>query len=118
MGGGDDKLQSEEVLDFGESSPSPANPVAVSERIALETHWLRIGVAAVTLLTFIVLNTIVLWGLNSALQFDFEMLRKPTPGYVRFVNTEVILSILGATTVQLGAMMIAIAKFLFPPSNG
>jgi hypothetical protein len=103
----------EEILDFGSVSASPTTR-PVHETIALETHKLRIQVAWVTLGTFLVINGLVLAGLYEALIFDFHMITEKMPGYTRFIDTTVISSILGATTVQLGAMMFAIAKFLFP----
>ena len=102
------------TIDFGDAAPSHSLPPTVRERIALETHRLRIGVAAATLLTFCGVNAFVLYGVYLALTFDFMMLSAHTEPYERFVNTTVISSILGATTIQLGAIMFAIAKFLFP----
>jgi hypothetical protein len=112
---------SEDVpIDFGAAEKAHPSP-QFSERIALETHWLRIGVAGITLLVFVALNFCVLYGVYKALLFDFKMLAggpqnlAGTPQiYERFVTSTVIMSLLGATTVQLGAGMFAITKFLFP----
>jgi hypothetical protein len=101
------------VIDFGTAAPQPVS-IPTRERIALETHWLRLIVAGVMMFTFVLLNLLVLWGVYEALQFDFKMISTQTPDYERFVNTTVISSLLGATTVQLGAAMFAITKFLFP----
>lgn len=107
------------VVDFGDSRPREYTALeyptlTVPERIALGTHKLRVVVAVVILIVFGIMNGLVLLGINRALNFDFAMLLAKTVGYERFINTAVITSILGATTVQLGAIMFAITKFLFP----
>jgi hypothetical protein len=100
-------------IDFGDVVGTPPT-LTVTETIQLGTHRLRMWVAGATLLIFFIINGFVLYGLNRALSFDFVMLAAKTSGYDRFINTTVIASILGATTVQLGAIMFAITKFLFP----
>lgn len=110
----DEHESSEAPIDFGASEPALFGTRTVSEKIALGTHWLRVWVAIAILVVFTIMNGLVLWGINRALNFDFTMISAKTAGYERFINTAVITSVVGATTVQLGAIMFAITKFLFP----
>jgi hypothetical protein len=104
-----------EVIDFGEARPSSSSSSLTNkERIELETHTLRLYMAGSTLVVFVLINSVVLYGLHEALTFDFSMLQKGVPGYERFISTSVISALLGATTVQLGAIMFVITKFFFP----
>lgn len=103
----------EEPIDFGEAAPSSSTPTH-QQTIEIQTHRLRIVVAVITVSAFLIVNGLVLLGLYQALRFDFAMITARLPNYVRFVSTPVITSLLGATTVQLGAIMFAITKFLFP----
>ena len=101
------------TLDFGASEPSEPSPTH-RQRIEIQTHNLRRWMAFITVAAFVSVNGVVLWGLDLALHFDFVMLAAKTPHYDRFISSSVIMSLLGATTVQLGAIMFAITKFLFP----
>ena len=106
-------------LDFGEvESGRELGPptLSVPERIALDTHGIRKLVAFCLTGAFVVINGFVMYGLYIALNFDFQMLAKQ-PNYVPFINHEVIMSVLGATTVQLGAVTYTMVKFLFPATR-
>lgn len=106
----------EKVLDFGDAAPSSLS-LTTKEKIDLGTHNLRVIVALLTLVAFILVNGAVLYGLHEALEFDFASIAAKIPNYQRFIDTTVITSILGATTIQLGAIMYTITKFLFPNST-
>jgi hypothetical protein len=110
-----DAREQGDVIDFGEARPSSSSSSLTNkERIELETHTLRLYMAGSTLIVFVLINGVVLYGLHEALIFDFSMLQKGVAGYERFINTGVISSLLGATTIQLGAIMFVITKFFFP----
>ncbi len=102
-----------EPIDFG-AVGWPTLTLTVGERIALGTHKLRVRVAMYVTTAFIVINGLVMYGLYSALRFDFRMIEANHNSYKPFVTESVIMSLLGATTIQLGAIMLAMAKFLFP----
>jgi hypothetical protein len=103
----------ENEIDFGDAA-DPEGAPSVQTTIAFETHRVRMIVAIATLVIFLVINGMVLLGINEALQFDFRMLAASAKGYERFITATVISSILGATTIQLGAIMFTITKFFFP----
>ncbi len=110
----DNDIPADEGLDFGVVEFVAAPPQTVAEQIALGTHKLRVWVASAIAGGFFLVNAAILIGLYRALKFDFKMLQANTAGYQRFINETVITSLLGATTVQLGAIMYLIAQFLFP----
>ena len=110
-----------DILDFGAalsvSEIQTAPPLTVGERIALGTHELRVTVAVCMTAAFIVMNGLVMVGLYLALRFDFRMIESNFPNYVPFISAEVIMSLLGATTIQLRAITFTMAKFLFANSS-
>ena len=77
-------------------------------------HGLRVTVAVCMTVAFIVLNGLVMSGLYIALKFDFRTIEAGRPDYVPFVTENVLMSLLGATAVQLGVITFTMAKFLFP----
>ena len=107
-------VSKEVELDFGVRSAQQAAVHTVQDRIALGTHQLRLYMALGLFLTFALINCLIMAGLFMALKFDFEMLKSNAPNYQRFVTGVTIDSLLAATTVQLGAVMVTITRFLFP----
>src|SRR5665213_1936567 len=93
------------AIDFGVTEPSPPLALSTKEKIDLGTHSLRVWISMLTLAAFILVNGAVLIGLHQALLFDFKMIEAKTLNYQRFIDATVIASLLGATTIQLGAIM-------------
>ena len=89
--------------------------VSVGDQIAFGEFELRKETAKRILQIFGAVNVAVLIGLAFAFGFDVSLLRGGviTPAD-RLITGEVIMALLGATTVQLGAIMYTIARYLFP----
>lgn len=89
--------------------------ISVQDRVALGELSLRQEAARKILIIFLAANVLVLTGLAVCFAFDVALLRqtliKPDE---RLVTTEVVMTVIGATTVQLGAIMYTIARYLFP----
>lgn len=63
-------------------------------------------------------NVIVLFSVAALALIDFYLvLGKVISPADRLVSSEVIMALVGATTVQLGASMLVVAKGLFQPKN-
>jgi len=76
-------------------------------QIAL-ARWLSIVFIGLNILVFIAvvrLGTMEWFSVKDGLEFD------------RLVTSEVIMTVIGATTVQLGAIMLAVARHLFPKTT-
>jgi hypothetical protein len=62
-------------------------------------------------------NGLVLWGVWLAFQEDVALLTATGSKYTaadRLVTTNLLMTLIGATTVQLGAMIVLMGKYLFP----
>ena len=65
---------------------------------------------------FLIVNLATLYGLYVLYLADADNLRAKLIGPdQRVIDTSVVIALLGATTVQLGAMAVIMAKYLFPP---
>ncbi len=88
---------------------------SVADRIALSDARVRTTVAYTVIAAFLVVNLATLFGLYVLYREDAANLaaRLVSPDQ-RVINANVVMTLLGATTVQLGAMAIILAKYLFP----
>ena len=96
-------------------------PVPVADQIALSDAGLRKLVAMAIVAAFLLVNAMVLWGVWTAFKQDIEMLTRPVANFApkdRLVSTELLMTLVGATTVQLGALIILMGKYIFPAPKG
>jgi hypothetical protein len=92
-----------------------AGQISVQDRIALSDAKLRGGVAIAIVVTFMIANGIVLAGVW--LMFHQEMIALQNKVYAasdRVITGSLLMTLVGATTVQLGALTILMGKYLFP----
>jgi hypothetical protein len=92
-----------------------AGQISVQDRIALSDAKLRGGVAIAIVVTFMIANGIVLAGVW--LMFHQEMIALQNKVYAasdRVITGSLLMTLVGATTVQLGALTILTGKYLFP----
>ncbi len=102
----------------------PANPISrlvsnfatnVHERIAWADAKLRRMVALWIVGTFIVANGIVLLGVWFMFQQEMAALRDHVyAAGDRVISSQLLMVVVSATTVQLGALTILMGKYLFP----
>ena len=88
--------------------------LTVRERVELSDAEMRKDVVKNLTSFFIKVNGFVIGGIFVMYVIDMILLfsgREP----IKIINTDVILAIIGGTTVQLGALMIIMGKYLFPP---
>jgi hypothetical protein len=88
-----------------------------SEQIALWDAKLRWWVAVVIVAAFLIVNWLVLWGIWRVYQEDIELLTLPGSKFTatdRLVTTNLMITVIGATTVQLGTLIVLMGKYLFP----
>jgi multisubunit Na+/H+ antiporter MnhF subunit len=80
----------------------------------------RSNVSYAVIAAFLIVNLATLLGLYLIYQSDSAELRaKLVAPDQRVINTQVVIALLGATTVQLGSMAVIMAKYLFPlPQQG
>jgi hypothetical protein len=91
--------------------------VSVSDRIAIGEHEMRRYVAFAVVATFAIVNLAV-FGL--LIWLDFRDLALIAEGKLeatrRLLSTELLMTVVGAATVQLGAIAYIVATYLFPTS--
>lgn len=83
--------------------------------------WSRIGMVIVMALIFIGLNWRVVGFLQDAFNADIRMLESKPPTLTaadRLVTPNVLMTLLGATVVQVGVSIAAIVSYLFPKNDG
>ena len=83
--------------------------------------WSRVGMVAVMAIIFVGLNWLVIDFLNGAFAVDVRMLESKPPALLaadRLVTSNVLMTLIGATVVQVGVAIAAIVSYLFPKSNG
>jgi hypothetical protein len=88
-----------------------------SEQIALWDAKLRWWVAVVIVAAFLIVNWLVLWGIWRVYQEDIELLTLAGSKFTasdRLVTTNLMITVIGATTVQLGTLIVLMGKYLFP----
>ena len=104
-------------------------PVSVAEEIALSDAGsrrsdagLRRLVAGSIVVAFLVVNGAVLLGIWMLFKQDNEHLLRAGSNFLpadRLVTTNLLMTLVTATTVQLGALIVLIGKYLFPaPRDG
>jgi hypothetical protein len=97
-------------------NPGASQPrTTIAERIALRTQYLREWVAGGIMLLFVVANVVTLGAVYMLVQLDQGNLQGHliTPAD-RIITNQVIMTLLGATAVQVGAIAVIIARYLFP----
>ncbi len=91
--------------------------VPVVDRIALGDLGIRERFAGTMLVLFVATNAFVLAALGVLFWFDHQQL---AAGLIapdeRIVDTRVVIALLGATTVQLGAVIYTMSRAIFPLS--
>jgi len=94
------------------ASETEREAVSFSDR---RTQYLREIVAGCIMVVFIVANSIALYLLFRLMILDQRNLRAHliAPGD-RIITGQVIMALLGATTVQVGAIAAIMARYLFP----
>ncbi|MGH7152899.1 MAG: hypothetical protein ACREF3_03135 [Acetobacteraceae bacterium] len=101
------------------SLQSEADQVSVDDRIKLQDADLRVRVAWWIIWTFVGANVATLIALGCLAWLDQINIRS---GLIhaadRIITNQVFMTLLGATTVQVGAIMVIIARYLFPGRVG
>jgi hypothetical protein len=91
----------------------------VAEQIALSDARVRAHVSYAIIAAFVLVNIASMFGLYVVYLDDLANLRlKLETADQRVVNAQVLMALLGATTVQLGSMAVIMAKYLFPVPLG
>ncbi len=73
--------------------------------------WMVIVITAL----FVLLNGAVIWLIWQAFNTDVQLLKaKLIPSDQRLITDKVFMSLVGATTVQAGAALVGITRYLFP----
>ena len=93
----------------------PFSGPSVADQIALSDARVRARVSYAIITAFLVVNLATLLGLYIIYTADAADLRAKlvAPGQ-RVIDSRVVMTLLGATTVQLGSMAVIMAKYLFP----
>jgi hypothetical protein len=95
--------------------------IGVSDKIALSDAGLRKVVAIAIVFAFLVVNGAVLMGVWLAFRQDIALLTTTGTNFTpkdRLVTTELLMTLVGATTVQLGALIVLMGKYIFPAPKG
>lgn len=89
--------------------------VSVADRIALRDLGIRERFAGTMLVLFVATNAFVLAALGVLFWFDHQQLAAGLVSAAdRIVDTRVVIALLGATTVQLGAVIYTMSRAIFP----
>jgi hypothetical protein len=89
--------------------------LSVADQIALQDAEQRKAMAARMVQTFLAANIVTLLGVAALVVLDeFNLLSKLTSAGDRIITQEVIIGLLAATTVQVGAITVIVARYLFP----
>jgi hypothetical protein len=94
--------------------------LSVADQIALSDAGLRKFVVGAIVVAFLIVNGGVLLGIWVAFRTDIELLTQSGSKFAaadRLVTTNLLMTLVGATTVQLGALIVLIGKYLFPVSE-
>jgi hypothetical protein len=91
---------------------------SVADRIALGDLGIRRGFAAWTMVLFALSNLFVMGGLGLlAWHETHQIALKLLNPADRIVDAKVVMTLLGATTVQLGTVVFTIARAIFPTGS-
>jgi hypothetical protein len=86
-------------------------PLSVSERWDVRLRAV-FGLGLISL--FFLLNVAVIWIIVWLAKLDQQLImEKNLPGDARVVTSEVVMALIGATVVQVGAAAITITKYLY-----
>ena len=89
--------------------------LTVEEEIALTDSRVRTRVTYVIVSAFIVANLLTLAGVAYVFQADnAHILDKLTAPDNRVITSNVVITLISATTVQLGALALIMGKYVFP----
>jgi hypothetical protein len=89
--------------------------LSVADQIALQDAEQRKAITGRMLQTFIAANTVTLAGVALLVVLDeINLWAKLAPAGDRIITQQVIIGLLAATTVQVGAITVIIARYLFP----
>jgi hypothetical protein len=89
--------------------------LSVADQIALQDAEQRKAITGRMLQTFIAANTVTLVGVALLVVLDeINLWSKLAPAGDRIITQQVIIGLLAATTVQVGAITVIIARYLFP----
>jgi hypothetical protein len=89
--------------------------VSVADQVALRTQDLREWVADKIVPAFLKANGVVLTAVGVLAVLDeINIVVNWIAPADRIINAQVIMALLGATTVQIGALAVIIARYLFP----
>jgi hypothetical protein len=96
-------------------SRATAEGLSVADRVTLRTQHLREWVAGGILVIFVVANGVTLWIVFWLVGMDQDNIAAHliTPAD-RIITNQVVMTLLGATAVQVGVIAAIIARFLFP----
>ena len=104
------------------SAGGTTTPLTVAEEIVRSDAGLRRLVAGSIVVAFLVVNGAVLLGIWMVFTKDNEHLLRAGSNFTpsdRLVTTNLLITLVGATTVQLGTLIVLIGKYLFPaPKDG
>jgi hypothetical protein len=114
-GTGDNPTSEPPAVPWGEVGDTPASPpVPITDDIAKRDAVLREWMAKTVVPTFIWANGIALAVLVVlAVVDEINLVERLAPSADRIINHQVVMALLGATTVQVGAIAAIIARYLF-----
>jgi hypothetical protein len=97
------------------ANEEPFLRLSVAEQIALSDARVRGHVSYAIIIAFVLVNLATMFGLYAVYLDDLANLRlKLETAAERVVTAQVLIALLGATTVQRGSMAVIMAKCLFP----
>ena len=89
--------------------------LSVADQIALQDAEQRKAITARMVQTFVAANAVTLLAVALLVVLDeFNLWSKLAPAGDRIITQQVIIGLLAATTVQVGAITVIIARYLFP----
>lgn len=87
----------------------------VLDQVALSDAGVRKSVATNIVVIFVIANLFTMFALAVVFWVDYSLLtQRVIQANERVITSKVVISLLGATTIQLGAVMMLIGKNLFP----
>lgn len=111
----------EEFINLSDASIGRISDREKAEVASIRTDtWVRAGMAGALVVLFIVLNWQVMNFVTSALRQDAFLLISGNfnGSYKALITPEVVMALITATAVQLGAAIITIVGYLFPKPKG
>ncbi len=92
-----------------------AGPITIAEKIALTDSRVRTHISYAVAGTFLMANLLILAGVAYVFHADdLDLAAKIIAPKDRIVTADVLIAVVGGTTVQLGALAITMGKYLFP----